>query len=152
MNASNKDNLQWKPTYKYLNRYISGTTGQILLKPKFTNALNEEDLTEVSRPTFMNASNKDNLQWKNTSKYLSNHWSELSKILNLSLGDLWSDLTRLFSFSGERRRRKVPKIVAYLSCSAGLTHFARTNKLLLWSHALRSDQKVLRLYKNRYKM
>ena len=32
-----------------------------------------------------------------------------------------------FSRGGEKERRKIPRIVAYLSCSAGRTHFARTN-------------------------
>ena len=44
-------------------------------------------------------------------------------------------------------RDGIPKIVAYLSCSAGRTHFPRTNyqdsglpKLLRWSHAFCLDQ------------
>ena len=41
-------------------------------------------------------------------------------------------------------RTNLSKIVAYLSCSAGRMHFARTSsgltKFLRWSHALLSDQ------------
>ena len=37
-----------------------------------------------------------------------------------------------FSNDGKKRRRKlIPKIVAYLGCSAGRTHFAWTNSFIL---------------------
>ena len=74
---------------KYQNLNISLTTG--LLSRKLY------AYTYLTKPSQANVSNEDDLKWKMTSngrlpkkakfKYLSNHWSDLSQILNLSFCD-----------------------------------------------------------------
>ncbi len=54
-------------------------------------------MTKPNLPNVQNVSNEDDLKWKMTSngrlpkianfEYLSNHWSDLSQILNLGLYD-----------------------------------------------------------------
>ena len=82
---------------KYQKWNISATTGQIF--PKF--------YTCMTKAKFTNVSNEDDFQWKWTSdgilpqiskvKYLSNNWSDLPQILNLSLCDQ-TELNKCFNW------------------------------------------------------
>ena len=86
-NFSNEDELHWKMT-------ANGRLTQIsqVKQPLGRSSLNLFDQTKLT-----NGSNEDNLKWKRTLdgilpqiskvKYLSNNWSDLPQILNLSLCD-----------------------------------------------------------------